>query len=57
MGASLMSGLLAFPWTPGGRRWALVSGLQAHAPGRVVNIAFSTPGQVANQQVFDQADF
>jgi hypothetical protein len=37
--------------------YPLYVNFQAHAPGRVVNIAFSGPGKVANQQLFDQADF
>jgi hypothetical protein len=30
---------------------------QAHAPGRALNLQFNGPGQVSNQQLFDQADF
>lgn len=37
--------------------YPLYVNFQAHSPGRVVNIAFSRPGQVANQQLLDQADF
>jgi hypothetical protein len=37
--------------------YPLYVNFQAHAPGRVVNITFSRPGQVGNQQLFDQADY
>ena len=37
--------------------YPLYVNFQAHAPGRVVNLAFSGPGRVSNQQLFDQADF
>jgi hypothetical protein len=30
---------------------------QAHAPGRVLSMSFRAPGQVANPQLFEQADF
>ncbi|MBA2448964.1 MAG: glycosyltransferase family 39 protein, partial [Chloroflexi bacterium] len=30
---------------------------QAHAPGRVLNLSFSRPGQLSNQQLFAESDF
>jgi hypothetical protein len=44
-------GLVTAIWYP------LYVNFQAHAPGRVVNIAFHAAGQVSNQQLLDQADY
>jgi hypothetical protein len=30
---------------------------QAHAPGRVLNLSFSRPGQLSNRQLFAESDF